>query len=169
MKKSIFLVRHAEARPAQPNEKDLDRPLTSKGIQDASRIGAWIYQQNIDISAIICSNAARTLQTANLIVDQIKIGNDRIKKHEDLFEASVRLYFSIISEWKDSWDKVMIIGHNPVLSYFLEYVTRQESGFLSPGSMAIIEQEIENWNEFSEGSASLSKIIFPETINLTGV
>lgn len=159
--KKLFLVRHAEARDSKSGERDFDRMLTSKGMQDASRLGAYIYKSKVDLSAIVSSPAERALQTAGLIANQNKFPEHQIVLEEDLYEASVRILLNLINNFRDEWDNVVLIAHNPVILYFTEYISQENIGAFEPCGMAEIHFQINSWEEVSQGIQSFFKYRAP--------
>jgi phosphohistidine phosphatase len=160
--KKLLLVRHAEAREAKSGEKDIDRLLTSKGMQDASRLGVYIYKRKIDLSAIVSSPSERTMETARLIATQNKFPDHQITEEEDLYEASVRILLQMVNNFRDEWDNVIVIGHNPVIMYFTEYISQEDVGEFEPCGMAEMHFAINSWKEVSQGIHTFFKYSAPE-------
>lgn len=160
MIKKIYLVRHAEAKAYSPGEKDVDRPLTSKGMQEASRLGALLYNSKASLAAIYCSTALRSQQTAELIGDQMRIDSDKLVTHKDLYEASVRIYAELIRSFSESWNEVMIIGHNPVILYFAEYISGQSiEGGLKTCTLVELQFAVDEWMNAPEKGGKILRII----------
>ncbi|MGF1639131.1 MAG: phosphohistidine phosphatase SixA [Cyclobacteriaceae bacterium] len=165
MKKKLYLLRHAEARVQGNGEKDKDRMLTSKGMQDASRMGSWLYKNQPGIAMIYTSQAERAMQTASLIADQLRLDNDKLQQHEDLYEASARLYMDIVRGFNDSSDRVMLVGHNPVIMYFAEYISGQSiEGGMKTCTLIEIECETDAWEEVPEKKGRLINIVHPDDL-----
>ena len=66
MGKTLFIVRHATANSTEVGGKDIDRVLASEGLQQSSRLGAYLNKKNIGISAIVCSSAMRAIQRSSV-------------------------------------------------------------------------------------------------------
>ena len=145
MGKTLFIVRHAIAKPTEAGEKDIERELAAEGLQQSSRLGAYIYKKNTDITAIVCSNSIRAIQTAEQISDQISYDISKITIDPELYEASVRIIFNKILEFDNDWNEVMVIGHNPVLSYFVEYLTGHHFDGMAAGSLVKIACGVDDW------------------------
>jgi len=154
MGKTLFVVRHAKAKASEVDKKDIERILTSEGLQQSSRVGAYIYKKNTDISAIVCSNAVRAVQTAEQIADQINFDISKISIDPELYEASVRIIFSKVCEFNAEWNEVIIIGHNPVLTYFVEYLTGHHFDGMEAGSMVKISTGADEWSMVSQENSS---------------
>ncbi len=162
MGKTLFIVRHASARQKETGEKDIDRRLSSEGLQQSSRLGAYLYKKIINISAIISSSAIRAVQTAEQISDQINFDITSIITDPDLYEASVRIILNKIHEFKDDWQEVILVGHNPVLSYFVEYLTGHHFEGMESGSLVKISCKVDQWSEISNENSAFDYYVSPQ-------
>ncbi len=162
MGKKLFIVRHGKARPAGTDEKDIDRLLSPEGMQQTSRLGSYIHKKGYEISAIISSNALRAVMTAENIADQINFDVSKIQADEDLYEASVRIVLEKVNKFHDDWHNVILVGHNPVVTYFTEYITGHHFDGMAAGSMVIISCDADSWEEVSGDNASFEQYLAPE-------
>ncbi len=166
MGKTLFIVRHAIAKQTESGEKDIDRELASEGLQQSSRLGSYIYENNTDISGIVCSSAKRAIQTAELISDQINFNISKIIIDPELFEASVRILFNKVCSFNNEWNEVMIVGHNPVLSYFVEYLTGHYFDGMESGSLVKISCGVDDWGLVSQDNATFEYYVSPDDYTL---
>ncbi|MDB2482586.1 histidine phosphatase family protein, partial [Gammaproteobacteria bacterium] len=67
--KQIYLLRHAESDWKSSNQKDFDRPLARKGIEEANKISCYCKSHSILVDKIFCSTAERTKQTFDICSD----------------------------------------------------------------------------------------------------
>ncbi|MCK5102627.1 MAG: histidine phosphatase family protein [Cyclobacteriaceae bacterium] len=166
MGKTLFIVRHAAAKPTEAGEKDIDRKLAADGMQQSSRLGAYIYKKNTDISAIVCSSAIRAIQTAELISDQINFDILKIQIHSELYEASVRIIFKEVCEFNNDWNEVIVVGHNPVVSYFVEYLTGHHFDGMEAGSLVKIYCGVDDWALVSNENSSFEYYVSPDDVTI---
>lgn len=162
MGKTLFIVRHAIAKSTETGKKDIDRELAPEGLQKSSRLGVYIYKKNTDISAIVCSSSIRAVQTAELIADQINFDISKIKIDSELYEASVRIIYNKICEFDNDWNEVIVVGHNPVLSYFVEYLTGHYFDGMEAGSLVKISCGVNDWALVSNDNASFEYYVTPD-------
>ena len=114
---------------------------------------------------IISSDAVRAQTTAILLAEQLKYERHKIQYTEEIYKASVRSLLSLINDQKDAFTQVLIVGHNPVLTYLAEYLTKEEIGSIAPCGVVHLTCEAESWMEFSEGNVQLEDYMFPEKLN----
>lgn len=155
----LYLVRHAKTEEGSRDMRDFDRELTSRGMQDATRLGKYYATKEIIPDQILSSDAARARATAELIASQMGYELSRIHLNHEIYEASVRTLFQLVTQLKDEWESVMIVGHNPVMNYLAEYLSGAEIGHMYTGSIACISFETKTWAEVSQNSGTLDEYV----------
>ena len=164
MSRFLYLMRHAQSADKHLNQADKERELTPTGLHDAILVGAYLYRQKINFDVVVSSTAIRAKHTAELVIDAAKLMPDKIQLEEELFTASVRTFLALVNELDDSLTHVMCVGHNPVISYLAEYLTKAEIGDMPPAGLAIIQFNVQHWKEISQGSGSLVNFLTPENL-----
>ncbi|WP_020531738.1 SixA phosphatase family protein [Flexithrix dorotheae] len=145
MSKALIIIRHAEAIPPGNEIKDFDRPLSSGGLTHAMKLGRALYQKNIAPDKFICSKAVRTESTAKLIAEQIHFEASEIDLNEDIYNISLGNFLTFVKKLDDSLNTVFVVGHNPTLSYFVEFVSNKTGYDLEPGAAVKINFDIISW------------------------
>jgi len=164
MSKKLFLVRHAKTEEGSIDTRDFDRVLTNRGLQNATRLGAYFKSKSLKPDQIISSDAARAYATAELIASQAGYEISRIHKNHEIYSASVRTLFQLVSDLKEEWESVMIVGHNPPINYLAEYLTGADIGHMYTGSCAIIDFELDAWTEVTQGGGALNEYVIAKNI-----
>lgn len=165
MGKTLFLLRHAKAMEKQADQQDIDRELDPIGLQNSTRMGINFSKNNVHFDIIITSPAVRAKTTASLIAEQIRYDTNKVHENPGIYEASTRTLFKVVNQLKDEWDSVLIVGHNPSVSYLSEYLTKAEVGNMTTCGVTKIELETGSWKEVSEGSGSLASYEYPDLLN----
>lgn len=138
--------------PADLSMRDFDRPLSANGHRDATHIGMHLSDQQIIPDVFLCSTALRTRETAEAITNQIKFEDNRVQFQDELYEPSVREMMRIINELPSEANSVVVVSHNPAITYLGEYLSGAAIGNMSPASLVEIEFEIKDWSEIIQGS-----------------
>jgi uncharacterized phosphatase len=97
--KTIFFVRHGESESNIANivsGSGNDIHLTARGRQQAKKAGQELKQYNIEL--IVCSPMIRTVDTANIIAEQIGYNSNRIIQNPLLVERTYGIYEGLPSE-----------------------------------------------------------------------
>jgi phosphohistidine phosphatase len=113
--KRLTLVRHAKSSWKNAALADSDRPLSGRGKQDAPRMGAFLASQGIVPDIILASPARRARKTAQLLAAAIPAAAGRILLDPALYEASAEALLERVRALDETWQHVMLVGHNPGL------------------------------------------------------
>ncbi len=165
MAKKLYLLRHARASEKLNGETDFDRNLTSVGLQNATRMGINLKNKDIHPDIIISSPAMRAKTTAALLAEQIKYDVKKIHLNEEIYEASARTLLKVINNLKKPWQTVLLVGHNPSLSYVAEYITNEPIGNMSTCGLVEIQFEEDTWEVVSENNGTFNWYEYPELLN----
>ena len=152
MSRTLYLMRHAEAAAKEARQEDKSRELTQSGVKDAVNTGAWLREQNTNWDLIVSSSAIRAEQTALMVAEGMKLDHPRIVLEDVLFDASVRQLLDYVNNIEDAYQSVLIVGHNPAISYLAEYLTKADIGDMAPGAVVIIRFELSSWKLVSENT-----------------
>lgn len=149
--KKLFLIRHAHAEKFSESNKDIDRKLTSEGMKAASLLGKYLNDEGVKPDRIISSFAQRAQLTSELVASQLDYEFEAIQEKEGLYESSVREFVDFLCQLENEDSIVIIIGHNPAITYAADYLSDADISGMSPGSVVQINFRIENWSELVKG------------------
>lgn len=165
MLKSLIVIRHALSLNEQPGMKDVERTLSVAGIQDAARLGKYLKIKNIIPDQIYCSNAMRAVGTARIIIEQTGLKEDKILIDEELYEASVRILLKVINQVDEKITNLILIGHNPSVSYLCEYLSGKIVRSMPPAGMCRLQFDNIEWHRIDKGLGTLAEQIDPSEIS----
>ncbi len=162
MERKLILVRHAQAGQGD-SQKDFERNLTATGERDARHVARWLLE-NIDaLDLILTSSAYRARQTADIIAEEFK-ASDILESLDELYEASVRNMIETIESLDSNQTTVLIVAHNPSITYVADYLSDEPIDGMSPGSVAVIQFTTPGWKNLAQNSGKLVLNISPENI-----
>jgi phosphohistidine phosphatase len=161
---TLYIVRHAKAEDRATFMSDHDRELISEGIMDAARIGRFLREKTVQPDQIISSTAPRARDTAKVVAEQIGFDREQIQLDETLFEGGPKAYLAAVNRLPDSAQSAMVVGHNPDVSYFTEFLTHQSVGSMSKGAVIAIQFEGLTWAEISGRTGSILFTIAPKEL-----
>jgi len=156
-------MRHAQSTDKQHSQHDKDRELTTSGMREAATIGHFLKKNNYTVDLIVSSSALRAKATARIIHGILNLQSE-IVINEELYKASVRNFMQIITRLDDDFKNILIIGHNPYISYFAELLTKTEIGAMETAGLVSIRFEISSWNEVSEDIGTFENYVHPSII-----
>ncbi|GAB3947875.1 phosphohistidine phosphatase SixA [Spirosoma harenae] len=161
---TLYIVRHAKAEDRAIFMVDHDRQLTPDGIIAAARMGRYLHQKSILPDVIISSTAPRAKDTAKVLAEQIGHDTAQIRLDDKLFDGGPKAYLAAINALPADVQVAMIVGHNPDVSYFAEFLTHQDVGSMSKGAVVAIDLGNLNWPEVSGRTGSILFQIGPKEI-----
>lgn len=151
MNRKLYLIRHSYASNAN-DQKDFDRPLTPEGQSVARTLGRHLINAKFNPDIVLCSAAVRTSETALHLVEALDINEQIVSYKEVIYNASVRELLRLVNEVDKKIKSVAIIGHNPTITFFGEYLTNAAIGNMNPAGVVTIKFEKMAWDEISQGS-----------------
>jgi len=111
--KQIIFLRHAKSDWGNELLKDIDRHLNERGYSDAYFMSKWFAEQHKSPALILSSTASRALSTALIFARQLEFDMKHFKIEKRIYEASVSTLKKIVSEQDNSYNSIMMVGHNP--------------------------------------------------------
>lgn len=162
--KRIFVLRHGKADRTH-FDKDYNRVLKNKGIDDSNRMGDFLKKQSGGIDLIIASGALRAKQTADLVHAKI-MGNTVLKYDDRLYDNGVNGMFEILKEMDDAVETVLFVGHNPTLESFISEMVSNGTLHvkLTTCGLALISIEIDQWAKIQPQHGTLEWVLKPKLL-----
>lgn len=171
--KRLFLLRHAKTQPAQDGVEDFDRTLMLSGMQDAGAMARYLRRNDHVVDLILCSSAARAIQTAELVLHQIA---SEIEYREALYLADPARILAAVRGAPAAVNALMVVGHNPGLeaiaaSLAREPVRRKERERFDAleekfptCALAILDFDAGRWRDIAQGSGKLVDFVRPKDL-----
>lgn len=143
--KHLILMRHAEAVPEHSTGADFDRILTESGRNMAAQTARVLFDHRIRVSRVICSSAARTAETAEIIRHGLRLMVP-ISLRDELYHAPATTYLqAVVDECSEADAGVVVVGHNPGMA---ELISRYgvNSVPIMPSTAAVLELHEDDWS-----------------------
>lgn len=160
--KTLYIVRHAKSSWKNPQLKDFDRPLNSRGGKDAPEMGHRLALQRISADLLIASPAKRAYTTATMIAKHLKFPVNEIVKDETIYHANKKELLHTIHHQKNHLNSLMIFGHNPGLTDFANYLSGEDIENIPTCGIVGIRFTLEDWNLVEKGTGELLFFDFPK-------
>jgi len=123
--KTIFLVRHAKSSRDDTTLPDKDRPLNDRGKRDAPTMGERLAKRHVKADLILSSPANRALTSAQIIGKKLDYRLKDIVVDDRLYPGAVDDLLNIIHKLGNKLDRVMLVGHNPVLTELAHHLSSE--------------------------------------------
>lgn len=157
MKKIIF-VRHAKSS-WEFDVGDRDRPLNSRGVEDASIIASQLPKKQIKIDAIFSSPANRALSTCKIFLKQLKKPEDTAVISEELYDFGGESVLGFIKKIDNTYNTVLLFGHNYAFTSLVNILGDQIIDNLPTSGLVAIDFDITAWRYLKFGYTKI--VLFP--------
>lgn len=145
--KTLLLMRHAKSSWKHSDVKDFDRPLNKRGENDAPLMGTLLLDQELIPQLILSSPALRARMTAEAVVKQMNYTGE-VQYFDSFYLAEPSVYFDIVRTLPDTYERVLLIGHNPGLEAVVQELTKQVVP-LPTSALAHIALPVQHWSELN--------------------
>ncbi|HMN33509.1 MAG: histidine phosphatase family protein [Chitinophagaceae bacterium] len=145
--KNLYLLRHADAEYASPSQPDMNRALSQQGIKEAQWMG-HIIQKKINIDAILSSTAQRAKETSEIVSNIISYDIHSILWDKELYLAKPEIIESKIIKIESSIQSLLVVCHNPGLSYFASSLNISSPYLLPTCGLVSFKIDITSWEDF---------------------
>ena len=160
--KTLYLIRHAKSDWNNPLLSDFDRPLNKRGKKDAPFMGNVLAKAHIHPDLIVSSPAIRAQMTAIEIAKKIGYDRDSILYNETLYAASSDEIQRVLKSVSSSHKTVFLIGHNPGLTEFAEYISGHSIENISTCGIVCVKLKEDDWSSITENSAQFVSFDYPK-------
>ncbi|OLT22391.1 hypothetical protein BJF81_00670 [Ornithinimicrobium sp. CNJ-824] len=166
MSRTLVVIRHAKAEHADPGG-DHERQLAPRGVEDAGALGRWLAGEGLLPDLVLVSTAARTRQTAELVLQGAGLDVDQVPTwpSRSVYDGGVDATLGAVQEADDDATTVWLVGHQPVVAALtLELAEPHRSdhaiveavgaGFPTSAA-AVLHIDVESWSVLGPGGARL--------------
>jgi len=112
------------------------------------------------------STALRAKTSAELMAEQMNYDTAKIYMSDKIYEASARTLLQIVNAIKEEFKTVLLIGHNPSISFLAEYITGEEIGDVTNCGVIRIKCKNISWEEIDSGNGEFMDYYYPEIISI---
>lgn len=159
----LFLLRHGKSSWDDISLIDFDRPLGRRGLKDASKMGKYFSKEHKKPQLIISSPARRARETAELFADAIEYKIEKIQFEQPIYEASLDDLMNIIHNIEDTYDRIMLIGHNPGFTELANHLTDKENIDNIPTCGILgIEFDVNSWKKIESKKGKFLFFDYPK-------
>jgi phosphohistidine phosphatase len=160
--KTLYIVRHAKSSWKFIDLQDIDRPLKRKGIQDAFLISEKLSEQKIAPQHVLSSPAVRAYETAKIFCNALSFNKENVEINSSIYNAAVEELQTLLLNIDNKLNSVMMFGHDPGLTNFVAYLTKQLYEKIPTSGVVAIQFEVDSWNKISEHSGKIEFFIYPK-------
>jgi phosphohistidine phosphatase len=163
--KTVYIVRHAKSSWENPLLPDDQRPLLEKGKKRTKKIIDFLLRQDVSVDLMISSHAVRALETAKILAHALRYPKENIRIDSRIYSTDGNGLFDEFNDLPEKSSSVMIIGHNPALTDFVNSFLDAKIDHLPTSGVFSITFRTERWEEVSNSEFTINFLIFPKILN----
>jgi phosphohistidine phosphatase len=164
--KTLYVVRHAKSSWEDPHEADFDRPLNDRGKRDAPRMGKRLKEKEIHPDLMISSPAKRAWSTCKRIAEILDFPKAGIATNPLLYHAGEDIILKVVQSVKPLHKTLMIFGHNPGLTDFVNAIMKDESTYIDnipTCGVVALSFDVEGWAKIEWKKGKLLFFDYPKS------
>ncbi len=160
-----MLLRHANAE-LELGMSDIQRKLSLIGFNEIKKLAPALKNRLNSFDEVHYSAAKRTTQTTNSVLEYFDIEATIVTAEPNLYNAEEDIYRNFLDQsiFLETSSKVLIVGHNPGISQFLNSFIQDYFYSLSTCSAAILSTSASKWSEMNVKNTSLDEILDPSQL-----
>lgn len=160
--KTLTLLRHAKSSWNTSGLADHERPLNARGERDAPEMARRIHAAAIRPSLILSSPAVRAWTTAKIVAAEIAYPLEFLQRDENLYGAGLDTLIDIVDAQENGFNNILIVGHNPGLSYFANYLCPDLTANLPTCGVVSVSIESDTWDLRNANPVTLDLYDYPK-------
>jgi phosphohistidine phosphatase len=153
--KTLIFIRHAKSDWSNLLADDFDRGLNKRGLRDAPFMGDALATKNIKPDLILSSPAQRAKLTAIAIAKRLFYPEYKIVYDSCLYTGDIADVIKKICSIDESIETLMIFGHNPDMTDYVNFISGSTIGSIPTCAMAAMELKKDSWKSVGKNSAKL--------------
>ena len=162
----LILIRHGKSSWDDPYGDDHARVLNERGRTSATAIGEWMAQEGYLPNILLCSDAARTQETARLVLTSLA-PQPKLQLSGRIYHASPDTILDLIHQ--QTVQTVAVIGHNPgigMLANALVKTAPKHHRFSDYPTCAstVIDFDVSSWGQVKPRSGTCAAFVVPRDL-----
>lgn len=170
--KRLSLLRHAKSSWGDARQRDIDRPLNTRGRNAAPIMGAFMAKRALLPDLVLCSTAVRTRETLTLLLPRFQ-PEPAIEFREDFYLADPGVMLGAVQNASARYDHILIIAHNPGLEMLAMRLSDPRNS--DQAALARIAEKFptaalasftgqKRWTGFKKGASALDVFATPKML-----
>jgi len=157
-------MRHGKSSWNEPGVSDHERSLMEVGIKKTNKICQFLLKKDLKPEMIMSSTAKRALDTAKIVANSISYPVEDILTKKSIYHAAEREIYDELYEINNHINSLMLFGHNPTFTDFVNIYKTPEIYNLPTSGLAAIRFYTNKWEEISNCEFDFEFLITPKML-----
>ena len=161
--KTLLLLRHGKSSWDVESLPDRERPLASRGVKAARRMGRFLERVGPAPDRVLCSPAVRTVETLRHAAEA---GRWRAPAAvvPELYGASPHEVLACVRAVDAGVDTLLVVGHEPACSQTASALIGGAAVRFPTAALACIRLDAAAWDEVGPDLGELLWLVFPRML-----
>lgn len=159
--KNLILIRHGKSSWKAPL-RDIDRPLDSRGINDAHLVSMRCQSYLPKTFLIWSSTASRASETALIFAQNFSYPVENIMFKDELYTFDGKELENVIKSFSNDYENIILFGHNEAITNFVNKFGSVAIENVPTSGFVSIAFDTDCWEFLSKGKTQ--KVLFPKEI-----
>jgi phosphohistidine phosphatase len=161
----LILMRHAKSSWAEPNQRDLDRPLNKRGRRAAALMGGWLKDKGHRADQALVSSARRAQETWAGVV--AAAGAAPTAYAPELYHATPEAMLAVLRQGTGT--TLLMLGHQPGIGPFARRLLAEppdnpDFEKYPTAAVAVIDFDAAGWADVGWGRGRLVDFVVPRAL-----
>ncbi|CAM3899531.1 MULTISPECIES: SixA phosphatase family protein [Flavobacterium] len=148
--KNLILIRHSKSS-WETLFKDIDRPLSKRGINDAHLISSKIADILPKTYIVWSSTAKRTRESAMIYSEHLMFSYENVILKEELYTFDEQKLEEIIKKCENRYVNLILFGHNEAITNFVNKFGNLFIENVPTSGVVSIQFDIDDWQDLKKG------------------
>jgi len=162
MDKTLVLIRHGKSDWSLDDLPDYDRPLKSRGYQDAYKMAERLRTYSNPPQIIYTSPANRALYTSIIFSRVLFNEFNRIEIKKEIYLASSDQILNVIQKCDNRVQSIAIFSHNPGITDLSNHFLQWNIDNIPTSGFVRLVFNTENWKEIDKRTLKSRDFDFPK-------
>jgi phosphohistidine phosphatase len=168
--RTLLLLRHAKAVPAEEGQDDHERALAERGHAQAGRMAEHFAAEGFAPTQVLCSTSRRTRETLAHLRPHLP-AEAQVELERRLYLATPGTLLTRIHAAPDAARELLLVGHNPGMEDLARGLAGagkkkalERLASFSTGTLAVLRFE-GRWRDLAPGGARLDALVRPKDLD----
>ena len=162
MTKTLYITRHGKSSWDFDNITDIDRPLNSRGVNNAYLMAEKLKSKGQIPDLLLSSPAIRALHTANIFLRTLGMDWDSLKINEKIYFGYTNDILEVIRQLDNRYASVMVFGHNPAFTELANNFLKTPVDNIPTAGIVTLVFPVDKWTEIRNASPDSEEFNYPK-------
>jgi phosphohistidine phosphatase len=158
----LFIIRHAKSSWDYEGLADIHRPLSERGIRNASTMAHRLQDLGMIPELLLSSPATRALNTALIMSRVWGLPPAALQIHDAIYEAYPGDLDQVLAVASPRVKALAIYGHNPTFTMYSNQFLEKPLDNLPTAGVTIVSLESEGWSGLDRSMVTETYVDYPK-------